>query len=213
MIEKRSAGNPDVGGTRETSWLSPHRSFGTSQIEGIKKRNAGPDPPTTSGANRYRSDIGVEQASVGIARTNTDPARRADAPIQFNPEPQTTVTSTDEEPISERKTAQVREPAVEPLKSVVTLFSDTSAEPISLNQDTLSVTERLGANCVCNRPTGYGSQLTAPAEALYSHGDPATKRQHDRELWRGDPTPPDQYLSYHNCSWVLCYVELIRQRY
>jgi hypothetical protein len=192
VIEKRSAGNPDVGGTRETSWLSPHRSFGTSQIEGIKKRNAGPDPPTTSGANRYRSDIGVEQASLGIARTDTDPARRADVPTQFSPKPQTTATSKDEEPISERKTAQVREPAVEPPEERRDAFlKDTSAEAIGLNPgQSLSVTERLGAKLrlQSNLPAAE-AKLTAPAEALAVTEIPPRNAQHGSRASARRPWP------------------------
>jgi hypothetical protein len=40
VIEKRSAGNPGVSGTRETNWLKPHRAFGAGQVEGPKKPSA-----------------------------------------------------------------------------------------------------------------------------------------------------------------------------
>ena len=114
IIEERSAGNSGVSGTKETSWLRPHRSFGASQLEGPKKPSAWADTATENGADQHRLDSDVEKTSLGIARTDTDPVQRADVPSQLSPEPQTIAPSADsEKPISEHKTADVREPAIE----------------------------------------------------------------------------------------------------
>ena len=192
VIEKRNAGNPGVSGTRETSWLKPHRSFGASQVEGLKKPSAWPDTPTTNAADQYGFGIGVEKASLGIARTDTDPAQRADVPSQLSPKPQTIAASADpEKPISEHKTADIREPAIERFEERRDpFFRDISPRPVgpSTEHSALSVPERVASKLrlQTNVPAAE-VKLTAPAEAL-AVTDPPRPAQHgsrasSRRVW------------------------------
>jgi len=192
MIEERSAGNSGVSGTKETSWLRPHRSFGASQLEGPKKPSAWADTATENGADQHRLDSDVEKTSLGIARTDTDPAQRADVPSQLSPEPQTIAPSADsEKPISEHKTADVREPAIERLEEPRDpFFRDVSPRPVgpSTEYSALSVPERfaLKLRLQTDLPAAE-AKLTVPAEAL-AVTDPPRPVQHgsrasSRSFW------------------------------
>jgi hypothetical protein len=190
VIEKRNAGNPGVSGTRETSWLKPHRSFGASQVEGLKKPSAWSDTPTTYGTDQHAFGIGVEKASLGIARTDTDPAQRADVPSQLSPKPQTIAASADpEKPISEHKTADVREPAIERFEERSDpFFRDISPRPVgpSTEHSALSVPERVASKLrlQTNVPAAE-VKLTAPTEALAVTDPPRPAQQGSRASSRG----------------------------
>ena len=191
VIEKRSAGNPGVSGTRETSWLRPHRSSGASQDDGLKKPRAWSDTPTTNGTDQDGFGIGIEKVSRGIARTDTDPAQPADVPSQLSPKPQTIAASADpEKPISEHKTADVREPAIEPLEERAPFLRDISPRPVgpSTDHSALSVPERMASKLrlQTNVPAAE-VKLTAPAEALAVTDSPRPaqhgSRASSRRVW------------------------------
>ena len=192
MIEERSAGNSGVSGTKETSWLRPHRSFGASQLEGPKKPSAWADTATENGADQHRLDSDVEKTSLGIARTDTDPAQRADVPSQLSPEPQTIAPSADsEKPISEHKTADVSEPAIERLEEPRDpFFRDISPRPVgpSTEYSALSVPERFASKLRLQTDLPAAeAKLTVPAEAL-AVTDPPRPVQHgsrasSRSFW------------------------------
>jgi len=192
IIEERSAGNSGVSGTKETSWLRPHRSFGASQLEGPKKPSAWADTATENGADQHRLDSDVEKTSLGIARTDTDPAQRADVPSQLSPEPQTIAPSADsEKPISEHKTADVSEPAIERLEEPRDpFFRDISPRPVgpSTEYSALSVPERFASKLRLQTDLPAAeAKLTVPAEAL-AVTDPPRPVQHgsrasSRSFW------------------------------
>src|SRR5215472_13342640 len=167
VIEKRSAGNTGISGSGQTSWVRPHRSFGARQLDGFKKPRAWPDSPTANGADQHRFD--VEKTSLGVARTDADPAQRADVPSQLSPEPQTIAASADsEKSVSEHKTAGVHERAIETLEDrPEPLFEDISRQPVAVStqHSALSVPERFASKLRLQSDVPAAeAKLTAPVE-------------------------------------------------
>jgi len=169
VIEKRNAGNLGVSG-RETSWLEPSLFSGASRVEGPKNPSAW-STPTTHSTDQHGFGVGVENASLGVARTETAPAQRADVPSQLSPKPLTIAASAEpEKPISEHKTADVSEPATECFEERRDpSFADISPRPVgpSTEHSALSVPERVAAKLrlQTNVPAAE-VKLTAPAEVL-----------------------------------------------
>src|SRR5262249_50099577 len=140
--------------------------------------------------DQHRFD--VEKTSLGVARTDADPAQRAYVPSQLSPEPQTIAASADSEnPVSEHKTADVREPAIETLEDrPEPLFEDISRAPVAVStqRSALSVPERFASKLRLQTDVPVAeAKLTAPVEALAATDRPRPaqhgSRASSRRVW------------------------------